>query len=328
MDGKPIRVGVVGVGVMGERHCRVYSTLRNVELVGLTDLNVERGQEVAATYETRYFESYQQMLEAVDAVNIVTITPAHFDLAMEALAHDVHVLVEKPLTETIEQGKTLIAEAEKRGKILQVGHIERFNPAYITLKSVTEGLRMIAINVRRLSPFDTSNTDVDVIRDLMIHDLDLVVDLVGSSLEGFSAWGRSFSTKAIDHAVANLSFRSGPIATLAASRITEQKVRMIEITAEGAYIEADLLGKSIMIHRRARPELLGAAQYRQESFIERIQVPLVEPLLLELRHFVDCIQENKPSEVPGKDGLYALQLAKAVADEISNLMILGDALPA
>lgn len=328
MDKKAIKVGVVGVGVMGERHCRVYSTLRNVELVGLTDLNAERGQAVAATYETRYFKSYKEMLEIVDAVNIVTITPAHFDLAMEALSNDVHVLVEKPLTETIEQGKTLIAEAEKRGKILQVGHIERFNPTYITLKNVTESLSMIAVNVRRLSPFDTSNTDVDVIRDLMIHDLDLVVNLVGSSLEGFSAWGRSFSTKAIDHAVANLSFRSGPIATLAASRITEQKVRMIEITAEGAYIEADLLSKSIMIHRRARPELLGAAQYRQESFIERIQVPLVEPLLLELRHFIECIQENKPSEVPGKDGLYALQLAKAMADEISNFMILGDVQPA
>jgi len=174
-----------------------------------------------------------------------------------------------------------------------------------------------------LSPFDTSNTDVDVIRDLMIHDLDLVVNLVGSSLEGFSAWGRSVSTEAIDHAVANLSFRNGPVATLPASRITEQKVRMIEVTAEGAYIEADLLGKSIKIHRRARPEFLDA-QYRQESIIETIQVPMVEPLVLELRHFVECIQENKPNQVSGKDGLYALQLAKAMADQISNFMILAE----
>ena len=319
-----IRVGVVGVGMMGERHCRVYSTLRNVELVGLTDMNPDRGKAIAETYDTTYFSSVAELLTEVDAINIVTITPAHFDLAMEALANDVHVLVEKPITETVEQGKELVAEAERRGKVLQVGHIERFNPAYMALKDIIKGRRLAAINMRRLSPFDTSNTDVDVIRDLMIHDLDLVVNLVGSSLEGFSAWGRSFSTKAIDHAVANLSFRNGPIATLSASRITEQKVRMIEITAEGAYIEADLLGKRIMIHRRTRPEFLESAQYRQESIIESIQVPMVEPLVLELRHFIECVQENKPSDVSGKDGLYALQLAKAMADQISNFMILAE----
>jgi predicted dehydrogenase len=318
-----IRVGVVGVGVMGERHCRVYSNIRHVDLVGLTDLNAERGKAVAESYDTRYFENYRDLLQEVDAINIVTITPAHFDLAMAALSQEVHVLVEKPITETVEQGKLLVAEAKKRKKVLQVGHIERFNPAFIALKNVLQGLSIAAISIRRLSPFDTSNTDVDVIRDLMIHDLDLVVNLVGNSLEGFSAWGRSFSTNAIDHAVANLSFRNGPIATLAASRITEQKVRMIEVTAEGAYIETDLLGKSLKIHRRARPEFLEAAQYRQESIIETIQVPMVEPLVLELRHFIECIQENKPSQVSGQDGLYALQLAKAMADQISNFMILG-----
>lgn len=322
-----IRVGVVGVGVMGERHCRVYSTLRNVDLVGITDMNAERGKAVAANYDTTYFGSIQELVAEVDAVSIVTITPAHFDLAMAALAQDTHVLVEKPITETVEQGKQLVAEAERRNKVLQVGHIERFNPAYIALKDVIKGRRLAAINMRRLSPFDTSNTDVDVIRDLMIHDLDLVVNLVRSNLEGFSAWGRSFSTQAIDHAVANLSFRNGPIATLSASRITEQKVRMIEITAEGAYIEADLLGKSLMVHRRTRPEFLESAQYRQESIIETIQVPMVEPLVLELRHFIECVQENKPSEVSGKDGLYALQLAKAMADQISNFMILAEPAP-
>ncbi len=318
-----IRVGVIGVGSMGERHCRVYSTMRNVELVGISDLNAERGNAVAATYSTEYFSDYKKLIAEVDAVNIVTITPAHFDIAMEAISNDVHVLVEKPITETVEQGKELVAEAEKRKRVLQVGHIERFNPAYMALKTVVEGRRLAAVNMRRLSPFDTSNTDVDVIRDLMIHDLDLVVNLVGSSLEGFSAWGRSFSTEAIDHAVANLSFRNGPVATLSASRVTEQKIRMIDITAEGAYIEADLLGKSIKIHRRARPEFFEA-QYRQESIIETIQVPMVEPLLLELQHFVKCIQENLPSDVSGKDGLYALQLAKAMADQISNFMIIAE----
>ncbi len=318
-----LRVGVIGVGVMGERHCRVYSSLRRVRVVGIADLDASRGQTVAAHYDTRHFEDHRQLLDKVDAVSIVTTTPAHFDLAMEALDHGVHVLVEKPITETLKQGEQLVDEAKRRNLILQVGHIERFNPAFIELKNVTDGMRLIAINVRRLSPFDLSNTDVDVICDLMIHDLDLVADLVGMQLEGINAWGRSINTGAIDHAVANLSFRDGPIATLFASRITEQKVRMIEVIAQGAYVEADLLGKSVLVHRRTFPQYLDnhqATKYRQESVIERIYVPMAEPLMLELRHFVESVVEGKSNIVPGKDGLYALQLAQAVADQASELM--------
>jgi predicted dehydrogenase len=318
-----LRVGVIGVGVMGERHCRVYSSLRGINVVGIADLNAERGRAVAAQYGTRYFENHRDLLREVSAVSIVTPTPAHFHLVMEALEQGVHVLVEKPLAETLEQGEHMVAEAEKRNRLLQVGHIERFNPTYIELKNVIEGMRLIAINTRRLSPFDLSNTDVDVIRDLMVHDLDLVADLAGKRLEGINAWGRSMTTGAIDHAVANLSFRDGPIVTLFASRITEQKVRLIEVIAEGAYIEADLLSKSILVHRRTLPQYLDNHQltkYRQESIIERIYVPMAEPLMLELRHFVECVSEDKPSRVPGVDGLYALRLAQAVADQANRLM--------
>jgi predicted dehydrogenase len=321
-----LRVGVIGIGAMGERHCRVYSSLRHVRVVGIADLDASRGQAVAAQYETHYFENHRELLDELDAVSIVTTTPAHYDLAMEALGQGVHVLIEKPLTETLEQGEELVSEAERRNLVLQVGHIERFNPAFMELKNVTEGMRLIAINVRRLSPFDLSNTDVDVIRDLMIHDLDLVADLAGTHLEGINAWGRSISTGAIDHAVANLSFRDGPIATLFASRITEQKVRMMEVIAEGAYIEADLLSKSVLVHRRTLPQYLDnkrTTKYRQESIMERIYVPLAEPLMLELRHFVESVCEGKPNNVPGKDGLYALQLAQAVADQASQLMTLN-----
>jgi predicted dehydrogenase len=315
---KQLRVGVIGVGVMGERHCRVYSTLRGIQVVGVADLSADRGQAVAANYETLYFEDYRALLDKVDAVSIATTTPAHFNLAMAALERGVHVLVEKPLAEKLEEAERLVVEAEQRSLVLQVGHIERFNPAYGELKNVTEGMRLVSINVRRLSPFDLSNTDVDVIRDLMVHDLDLVVDLAGKDLEGISAWGRSITTGAIDHAVANLSFRDGPIATLFASRITEQKVRLMEVIAEGAYIEADLLSKSLLVHRRTFPQYLDnrqATKYRQESIIERIFVPMAEPLMLELRHFVECVNEGKPSKVPGRDGLYVLQLAHAVAEE-------------
>jgi len=308
---------------MGERHCRVCANLPRVELIGIADLDGARGRQVAELYDTTYFSDQQALLSQLDAVTIAASTPVHYALSSECLEQGLHVMVEKPITERIEQAQELVRIAGDRGLVLQVGHIERFNPAYIELKHVTEGMRLIGINMRRLSPFDTSNTDVDVVRDLMIHDLDLVTDLVGPEIEGINAWGRSINTGGIDHAVANISFKDGPIATVFASRVTEQKVRAIEVIAEGAYIEADLLNKSVLVHRRTFPRYLdnhNITSYRQESVIERIHVPMFEPLMLELRHFVDCVRENCPSQVPGSDGLRALGLAETVASGIASRM--------
>jgi len=308
---------------MGERHCRVCANLPRVELIGIADLDGARGRQVAELYDTTYFSDQQALLSQLDAVTIAASTPVHYALSSECLEQGLHVMVEKPITERIEQAQELVRMAGDRGLVLQVGHIERFNPAYIELKHVTEGMRLIGINMRRLSPFDTSNTDVDVVRDLMIHDLDLVTDLVGPEIEGINAWGRSINTGGIDHAVANISFKDGPIATVFASRVTEQKVRAIEVIAEGAYIEADLLNKSVLVHRRTFPRYLdnhNITSYRQESVIERIHVPMFEPLMLELRHFVDCVRENCPSQVPGSDGLRALGLAETVASGIASRM--------
>ena len=310
---------------MGERHCRVCSNLPRVDLVGIADLNEARGRQVAELYETTYFPDQRTLLSQIDAVTIAASTPVHYVLSAECLEQGLHVMVEKPIAEKIEQAQKLVRMADDRGLVLQVGHIERFNPAYKELKHVTEGMKLIGINMRRLSPFDTSNTDVDVVRDLMIHDLDLAVDLVGLEIEieGVNAWGRSINTGAIDHAVATLSFKGGPIVTLFASRVTEQKVRAIEVIADGAYIEADLLNKSVLVHRRTFPRYLdnhNITSYRQESVIERIHVPMFEPLMLELRHFVDCVRDRCPSQVPGSDGLRALGLAEAVASGIASQM--------
>ena len=323
---KIVRMGVIGTGVMGERHCRVCANLPGVELVGVADLNEERGRQVAERYETAYFSDYKALLPQLDAAIIAASTPAHFTLAVECLEGGLHVMVEKPIAETVQQAQQLIQIADNQRVVLQVGLIERFNPAFIELKHVTEGMRLIGINVRRLSSFDTSNTDVDVIRDLMIHDLDLVVNAVGLDIEGISASGRSIHTRAIDYATATLSFRDGPTATLTASRVTEQKVRAVEVTAVGAYIEADLLNKSVLIHRRTFPQYLdnhSTTKYRQESLIERIYVPMSEPLMLELRHFVDCVRNQCPTQVPGSDGLRALQLAERVTGEIVRQMNVG-----
>ncbi len=317
---KDVRLGVIGVGVMGERHCRVALNLPHVELVGVSDLNEERGRLIADHYETAFYPNYQDLLTQVDAVVVATITPAHYRLASDCLTQGVHVFVEKPIAASVQEAEDLVRMANEWSLVLQVGHIERFNPVLIELKNVLDGLELINVSIRRLSPFDTSKTDVDVIHDLMIHDLDLILNLMGSEMASIGAWGRSVFTEVVDHAVATFSFRDGPVVTLTSSRVTEQKVRDIEIIARGAYVQADLLNKSILIHRRTFPQYVNGgstAKYHQESIIERIYVPASEPLMLELRHFVDCVREESVCQVPGIDGLRALQLAELVTDKIS-----------
>jgi virulence factor len=310
---KPIRVGVVGAGLMGERHCRVYANLRGAEFVGVFDVNHVRGHEVAEKYDARYFDSPLDLLREVDAVTIATPTPYHFDLAMESFMAGVHTLIEKPMTYTLEQARTLAAEARKSGLTVQVGHVERFNSAYIELKNVANDLPVVAITIRRQNSFDASNKDVDVINDLMIHDIDLLLDLVGQPVDSVNALGRSVLNGAIDHAVANFCFRDGPIATVIASRVTQSKVRRIDITAQNAYVEGDLMSKSVAIHRRLMNEYRGA-KYRQESVIENIYIPMAEPLMLELQHFVACIREQRQPQVPVEDGLRAMEFATQISE--------------
>jgi predicted dehydrogenase len=307
-----LRVGVIGVGRMGERHCRVYSTLRNAHLVGVCDASLTLGNRVAQQYEVPYYASVDELLDRVDAVTIATPTSQHFDSAMRCLEHGVHVLVEKPVTETVEQAEKLTQAAEASNRVVQVGHIERFNPTYIELKKLLESLTPLAVNWRRLSPYAGSNTDVDVIFDLMVHDLDLALDLIGREPVSVSAYGLTARSGVADHVTVHLGFEGGPLVTLTTSRVTEQKVRMIEVTAQEAFVEGDLLNKSVSVHRRTTGEYLANNKYRQESTVERLQVPAAEPLFLELQHFSQSILEGKPQQVPARQGWRVLALAETV----------------
>jgi len=321
-----LRVGVIGVGRMGERHCRVYSNMRYAHLVGVCDASLTLGNRVAQQYEVPFYASVDELLERVDAVTIATPTPQHFDLAMRCLEHGVHVLVEKPITETVEQAEKLTQAAEASNRVVQVGHIERFNPTYIELKNVMSGLTPLALNWRRLSPYAGSNTDVDVIFDLMVHDLDLALDLVGHEPTSVTANGLTAQSGVIDHVVACLGFEGGPLVTLTTSRVTEQKVRMIEVTAKEAFVESDLLNKSVAVHRRTIGEYLPNSKYRQESIVERLQVPMSEPLFLELQHFAQSIVEGKPTQVPARQGWRVLQLAETIRQQCQEkLLVLGPA---
>ena len=317
-----VRIGVVGVGRMGQRHRRVFSNLRKTQLVGVHDQSVDIGNRVAKQFEVEYFPDLDQLLDKVDAVVLATPTPTHFEQAMKCLNRCVHILIEKPITETLEQAEKLVNLAESQKLIVQVGQIERFNPAYMELKNVLDELRPMAITLNRLSPYQGSNKDVDVVLDLMIHDTNLVLDLVGSFPEKISALGLTVYSGTVDHAIAQLFFKGGPILSMTASRVTEEKVRKIDVTCREAYIECDLLGKSILAHRSTIGEYINAqkrgVKYRQESIVERINVPTFEPLFLELQHFTECVLENKPTFVSARDGYMALKLAVQIRDMILN----------
>ncbi len=311
-----LRVGVIGVGRMGERHCRVYSNMRYAHLVGVCDASLTLGNRIAQQYEVPFYAHVDEMLDRVDAVTIATPTPQHYDLVLRCLEHGVHVLVEKPITETVEQAEKLTEAAEASNRVVQVGHIERFNPAYIELKNVLEHLTVLAVNVRRLSPYEGSNTDVDVAADLMIHDTNLVLDLVGEEPVAVSADGLWVHGRGLDHVVSQLAFAHGPLLTMTASRVTEQKVRAIDVTAKEAYLECDLLNKTLRVYRRTSGQYLNQSQlgvkYRQESVLESIYVPIVEPLLAEVQHFVECALTGHVSLVRARDGWSALRLVESI----------------
>jgi predicted dehydrogenase len=273
---------------------------------------------VAAQYEAPFYETLDEMLEHVDAVAIATPTQFHFEQAMQCLQYGRHVLVEKPITETLAQAEALAQTAEASGRVVQVGHIERFNPAYIELKNVLEHMQPLVVNFRRLSPFEGSNTDVDVVLDLMIHDTNLALDLLQIKPASVHAYGLSAYRDSLDHVVAQMWFEAGPLVNLTASRITEHKIRGIEVTSHDGYLECDLLNRSILVHRSTIGEYQNQSQqgfkYRQESIVERIYVPNFESLYLELQHFVDCILDGKTPDVSARNGLDALSWAIRIRD--------------
>jgi predicted dehydrogenase len=315
----PVRIGVIGVGRMGQSHCRVYSNLRHAKFVGLCDVNADLGKDVARRHEVSFFRDVDSLLENVDAVSVSTPTPEHFAIVKRCIDQGIHVMVEKPFTETLEQAKELKEAAAKSKVVVQVGHIEKYNPAFIELRKVLEGMEILTMNFNRLSPFQGSNVDVDVVLDLMIHDIGLVVDMFDAEPVSVDAHGFSVFTNTIDYGLAVIKYEPEMLLTLTASRVTEQKIRGISVTTRDAYIEADLLHKTIEVHRRTLGDYVNQKnthKYRQESLIERIVVPAMEPLFLELQDFVNCVSEARTPQVTAEDGYNALRFVLLLRDKI------------
>jgi virulence factor len=289
------------------------------------DQSLHAGHAVAEANRVMFYDSLEALLEGVDAVSIATPTPTHFDIAMQCFERGVHVLIEKPITQTLRQAEMLVQAACTSKLVAQVGHIERFNPAYRELKHVVDGTTMLAVDFRRLSPFLGSNTDVDVVLDLMIHDIDLALDLAGAMPINMTARGITAHNGPIDYAVAQLQFASGLFLSMTASRMTEQKVRIAEVTALDAYITADLLSKNVSVYRSTIGERMEyksrGEKYRQENIVERIHVPTSEPLHLELQDFVECVLHKQTPQVTAEHGLNALRLAEDIRSAIAPNLI-------
>ncbi len=310
---------------MGKNHCRVVSGLRRATLAGVCDQNVQMGVAVARQYEAPFFATVDELLEHVDAVTIAVPTTRHFEVVSRCLAKGIHVFVEKPITSTVAEADELVALAEASALVVQVGHIERFNPTYTELKNVLAELTPLAVNFRRLSPYAGSNMDVDVVLDLMIHDLDLMSDLLGAAPAQIDASGVTAFSGSLDHAIACLRSPTGPLVTVTASRLTEQKVRQIEVTSLEAYVVADLLNKSISVHRSMVGEYVShsprGVKYRQESIVESIHVPIAEPLLLEMQHFLECVRSGAAPLVTAAHGAQALRLAMQIRETAHNHLL-------
>jgi len=302
---------VIGVGYLGRFHAQKYAQLAACELVAVVDGRDAVRTAVAAEVGTQAFADYRELLGKVDAVSVVTPTPAHFEIADAFLAAGAHVLVEKPITETPEQARALIAQAAKQQKILQVGHLERFNAAVLAAEPHLASPRFM--ECVRLAPYKERGTDVNVVLDLMIHDIDLVQSLAGSEIVSIDAIGTPVFSGEIDIANARIHFANGCVANVTASRVSMKTERKLRIFEDAAYISLDLQQKILTLLRKRD----GVPQPGQLPMsIDEENLDQGDALKSEIESFLDCIRNNKRPIVSGEDGLRALETAIRITDQV------------
>lgn len=310
-----LRAGVVGVGYMGEYHVGVYSQLLDVDLVGIADTNLQRAAEVAAKYGTKAHVDYHDLLDQVDVVSVAVPTQHHYSVARTFLQHGVHVLVEKPITPRLKEARELYQLAAERGVVMHVGHVERFNGAVQELKKIVH--EPLLIESRRLGPFVSRVQDDGVILDVMIHDLDIILQLVDAPLLSINAFGSSVFSSQLDIASAQLHFANGCVANVTASRATQNKIRTLAVTERDAYVFLNYTDQDITIHRQATSQHILTRQeltYRQESLIERVFVHKDNPLKLEIQHLLLAARNGGADAVSMEDDLASLEVALQVME--------------
>ena len=304
MNGKKIRVAVVGVGDFGRNHVRVWRELEGAELVGVVDTDGERAARVAAEFGVSAIPSTQVLAGIVDAVSLAVPTVEHARIGCRLLEQGIDVLVEKPMAASLEQADELIAAAKRHGRILQVGHLERFNPAVVAVEAILQ--RPLFFEVHRLGVFSPRSLDVDVVYDVMIHDLDILLALVGAPVTDLKAVGIRVLTDKVDIAHARLEFATGAVANLTASRISTERVRKMRFFQEREYISLDYTRQDAL-----RIRVRGGGAEPQMEF-EKLPTQAEEPLRAELRAFLECVRTRNAPRVDGDAGRRALELADRV----------------
>lgn len=315
-----VNISLIGVGRMGQFHLNVINQINSVNLTGIYDADEKHLSEISSKYNLNSFKSLDEAIDKCDAVIIASPTKFHFDIAKKSVQKGKHVLVEKPMTENYIQAEELEAIVKEKNIIFQVGHVERFNGAVQELHHIIENPYLI--EARRLAPFTPRITDVGVVFDIMIHDLDIVTSLVKKPLIRFSASGKRIKTKNEDIASALLEFEGETIATISASRVTQEKIRTLAISTEEAHFILDYATQDITIHRQAASQSkiktsIGI-NYTQESIIERVFIHRDNPLKLEDEHFANCILGKDKKLVSIEDDVRTIKLTEDILNKIKE----------
>ncbi len=301
---RPLRTAVIGVGYLGRFHAQKYAQLPDVQLMGVVDANADAARRVAAELQVEAYTNSLEVLDRVDAVSIAVPTPLHFEIGRAALERGVHVLMEKPIATTVDEARALVELAREKQCILQVGHLERFNPAVVAAADRLHTPRFVESH--RLAPFKQRGTDVSVVLDLMIHDIDLIQELVRQPIESIDAVGATVFSGEIDIVNARIRFRGGCVANTTASRISLKQERKIRIFQDDAYLSIDMQQKILTVIRKkdaAPVESPAQVSIEEESFDQG------DALLAEIEAFVRAIREGTEPIVTGEDGLRALETA-------------------
>jgi len=323
-------VGVIGVGHLGGLHTKMFADIPTCTLVGVVDENSDRARHIAKEYKTKVFSSAAELLKNVKAVSIATPTSSHYEIAKMVIEHGVHLFIEKPITHTTDEAESLVNLAKQKNLMIQVGHIERFNPALLALESYH--LQPMFIESHRMSQFNPRGTDVAVVLDLMIHDIDIILSLVRSPVRSIEANGLAVVSDHIDIANARLQFENGCVANVTASRISQNKMRKMRLFQRDAYLSIDFSEGQTEIFRlidenEKVPNLtmqlgqIQAGTKNRKIVYERPETKEVNALKYELGLFVDAVMNGKEPVVSGKEGLRALKVAHDIMEKISQQKI-------
>ena len=333
-----LKIAVIGTGHLGKEHARIYSEIPEVSLVGVVDIDKNTGEAVAQRCNTKYYSSFKEILNRVDAASVVVPTKSHYEITKELLKNGIHVLVEKPMTGTVSEAEDLIKLSKETSAILQPGYIERFNPAIEAIQKLDITLKFIECH--RLSPFTFRSADIGVVLDLMIHDIDIILDLSKSKVKKIDAVGVGVISDKEDIANARIQFENGCVANITASRVSFEPMRKIRLFSENSYISLDYHKQEAIIYRKS-PELTPKSIITEntdistikdlKSFvfgdllkIERIKMNNQEPLRKELESFVSCINNDEQPVVSGEDGIKAIKAATIINEEISKNLKLAN----